>query len=81
VVEVAVVEVVVVVVAVVVVPVSLDLRLVFDALFRIEGISNDSLAFGSSNFVYLPIEGLLITCSTTTISHTSGKTNHLQDLV
>jgi hypothetical protein len=29
--------------------------------FCIEGVSNDSLAFGSSNWVYLPIDGLLIT--------------------
>ena len=39
--------------------VSLELRLVFDAVN--EGVSRDSLAFGSSNLVYRPIDGLLIT--------------------
>jgi len=39
--------------------VLLELRLVFDAVN--EGVSRDSLAFGSSNLVYRPIDGLLIT--------------------
>jgi len=43
-----------------VVLVSLELKLVFDAVN--EGVSRDSLAFGSSSLVYRPIDGLLITC-------------------
>lgn len=43
--------------------VSVDLGLFDfdDDVDFIEGVSNDSLAFGSSSFVYRPIEGLLIT--------------------
>lgn len=33
-------------------------RLAFDMLRRSVGVSNDSRALGSSNLVYLPIEGL-----------------------
>lgn len=47
-----------VVIVVSVVLVSLDLRLDLDTDLRIEGVSNDSRAFGSSSFVYRPIEGL-----------------------
>jgi hypothetical protein len=36
-------------------------RLCIDGDDRIDGVSNDSRALGSSNFVYLPIEGLCIT--------------------
>jgi hypothetical protein len=35
-----------------------DDRLDLEDDFRIEGVRSDSLAFGSSSFVYLPIEGL-----------------------
>jgi hypothetical protein len=45
-------------------PISADLGLFeFDdgEDFCMEGVSNDSLAFGSSNLVYLPNDGLLIT--------------------
>jgi len=58
-----------------VVPVSLDLRLVFDALLGDEGVSRDSLALGSSSLVYRPIDGLLITyVAPTSISQSSPST-------
>jgi len=58
-----------------VVLVSLDLRLVFDALLRDEGVSRDSLALGSSSLVYRPMDGLLITyVAPTSISQSSPST-------
>lgn len=37
------------------------LRLAFEADLRIEGVSRDSRALGSSRVVYLPMDGLCIT--------------------
>lgn len=39
-----------------------------DVECRIEGESKDSRAFGSSSLVYLPIEGLCVTCITKVVS-------------
>jgi hypothetical protein len=38
-----------------------EVRLIFDKDLRNVGVSSDSRALGSSNLVYLPIEGLLTT--------------------
>jgi hypothetical protein len=37
-------------------------RLVIEGDDRIEGVSKDSRALGSSSFVYLPIDGRWMTC-------------------
>jgi len=59
--------------AVDVVLVPLESRLVFDAVD--EGVSRDSLAFGSSSLVYRPIDGLLITyVAPTSISQSPSRT-------
>jgi len=55
--------------------VLLELRLVFDAVN--EGVSRDSLAFGSSNLVYRPIDGLLITYEApTSISQSPSRSSN-----
>jgi len=61
--------------AVDVVLVSLELRLVFDAVN--EGVSRDSLAFGSSSLVYRPIDGLLITyVAPTSVSQSPSRSSN-----